>query len=159
MTFLRNSAMSIAVAAAAFGVYAQTDAEHAQHHPVEVAQKAPKAGASQSRSMAKESMAAMDSKIKFMREMHEKMMATKTPEERMALMDEHMKAMQEGMAMMDAKGSMGGMGAMMGMGSDAKKGGMPMDMASRQEMLEKRMEMMGTMMQMMMDRLPAPTAP
>jgi hypothetical protein len=35
-----------------------------------------------------------------MQEMHEKMMAARTPAERQALMADHMKAMQDGMAMM-----------------------------------------------------------
>jgi hypothetical protein len=109
-------------------------------------------------------MAAMDSQMKTMREMHEKMMAAKTPEERKALMADHMKAMQDGMSMMgkmDSMGAMTGMGdtkGMGGMGANAKKGGMSMDMMGHHEMMEKRMEMMTSMMQMMMDRLPPPSA-
>ena len=87
-------------------------------------------------------MAGMDTQMKAMREMHDKMMAAKTPEERNALMAEHMKTMQEGMTMMNGT-SPGGMGSMKG------------DMPARHQMMEKRMEMMQSMMQMMMDRLPA----
>ncbi len=47
-----------------------------------------------------EHMQAMDTKMKTMREMHEKMTKAKTPEERNALMAEHMKTMHEGMDMM-----------------------------------------------------------
>ena len=43
--------------------------------------------------------------MKAMDEMHQKMMAAKTPEEKKALMAEHMNTMQEGMKMM---GMMGG---------------------------------------------------
>jgi hypothetical protein len=74
----------------------------------------------------------MDSMMKSMHQMHDKMMAAKTPDERAALMKDHMKVMQEGMAMM---------GQMRG-------GGMSMD----PEMMGKRMDMMEMMMQMMMDR-------
>jgi hypothetical protein len=74
------------------------------------------------------------------------MMNAKTPEERNALMADHMKTMQGGMSMM------GGMG---GEGKDRMKGGMPSDMGTRQQMMEKRMDMMEAMMQMMMDRMPA----
>jgi hypothetical protein len=93
-------------------------------------------------------MAMMDTHMKSMREMHDKMARARTPEERNALMAEHMKLMQDGMAMMGGMGpggmrGMGGMGAMSG------------DMASHQQMMEKRMEMMQSMMQMMMDRMPA----
>jgi hypothetical protein len=73
-----------------------------------------------------------------MRDMHEKMMNAKTPEERNKLRAEHMKAMQDGMAMMGGM-SPGGMGA-------------------RQQMMEKRMDMMQMMMKMMMDQTPAAPA-
>ena len=164
MTNPRYIVLSLAIAAISFGVYAQTNAERAQHHPAEPAKTAPKAAAPKSTSMSKESMAAMDIKMKGMREMHEKMMAAKTPDERKALMGDHMKAMQDGMAMMgqmDTMGGMAGMGNMKGMGgmgADNKKGGMPMDMMGMHDMMQKRMEMMTSMMQMMMDRLPASPA-
>ena len=84
----------------------------------------------------------MDAQMKTMRDMQEKMMAAKTPEERNALMAAHMTAMKDGMAMMK------GMQGMQGM-----QGGT----ASPQQMMmmEKRMEMMQTMMEMMMGRMPA----
>ncbi len=90
-------------------------------------------------------MAMMDTHMKSMREMHDKMARARTPEERNALMAEHMKLMQDGMAMMGGMGpgGMRGMGAMSG------------DGAGHQQMMEKRMEMMQSMMQMMMDRMPA----
>lgn len=90
--------------------------------------------------LAKGAMPGMEAQMKMMSEMHDKMLAAKTPEERNALMAEHMKIMQSGISMM---GDMGP-GAMM-----AK----PDDMAARQGMLEQRMDMMQSMMQMMMDRM------
>jgi len=99
-----------------------------------------------------QSMAAMDMQMKTMREMHEKMMGAKTPQERSALMAEHMKAMQGGMAMM---GGMGGMGDMQGM---PKMQGMSAEMGAHHAMMAKRMEMMQTMMKMMMDRMPDATS-
>jgi hypothetical protein len=92
-------------------------------------------------------MAKMDMHMKTMREMHDKMMQAKSPEERNALMAVHMKQMKDGMAMMGGMGS-GGMAGMQG------KSPMTGDMAARQHMMEKRMEMMQSMMQMMMDRMP-----
>jgi hypothetical protein len=77
--------------------------------------------------------------------MHDKMMAASTPEERDALMAEHMKAMQGGMEMMKGMEPQG----MAGMQGNA---------TARSQMMEKRMEMMDSMMQMMMDRLPATPA-
>lgn len=161
MTNLRHTVLSVAIATASLGAFAQTAAEHTQHHPSEPAKKATKVVAPKAPAKAAESMAAMDIQMKAMREMHEKMMAAKNPEERKALMGDHMKAMQDGMSMMGKMGSMGamsGMGDMKGMGADAKKDGMSMDMMAHHDMMEKRMEMMTTMMQMMMDRLPTPAA-
>jgi hypothetical protein len=101
-----------------------------------------------------ERMSKMDAHMNAMREMHDRMARARTPEERNALMPEHMKLMQEGMAMMGGMGpgGMRGMGGMGGMGS------MSGDMAGHQQMMEKRMEMMQSMMQMMMDRMPATPA-
>ena len=118
--------------------------EHAAHHP---------------EATASMPMAAMDPRMKAMHEMHQKMMNAKTPEERQALMADHMKAMQDGMGMMkDMSGGMGGgmggkapMGGMSGM-SDGK--GMPADMAKHHQMMAQRMDMMQMMMEMMMDRMP-----
>ena len=113
-------------------------------------------------------MASMDTQMKAMQAMHDKMMAAKTPEERNALMGEHLKTMQDSMRMMN--GTADGMGGMMGdkmggMKGDMKgglkggmKGGLKGGMAARQQMMEKRLDMMQAMMQMMTDRLPATPA-
>ena len=76
------------------------------------------------------------------------MMAAKTPEERQALMDEHMKLMQDGMGMMRRWAQAWGIGGMQG-----GKTYLPTWPSHR--MMEKRMQMMESMMQMMLDRLPA----
>lgn len=119
------------------------------HHPEGAASTAKIAKPGASKAVVKESLNKMDTKMMAMHEMHEKMMAAKTPEERNALMADHMKAMQDGMSMMG------------GMGPDSKatmKGSMPSDPVARQQMMEKRMDMMESMMQMMMDRMPAAPA-
>jgi hypothetical protein len=76
-------------------------------------------------------------------------MAAKAPEEKKALMAEHMKTMQEGMKMM---------GMMDGVGTADMPGQKPMpgNMGQHHQMMEKRMEMMEAMMQMMMDQMPPP---
>jgi hypothetical protein len=74
---------------------------------------------------------AMDSRMNAMQEMHQKMVNAGTPAERQALMADHMKAMQGGMAMMKE---------MHAMHAGAGEGGMGM---------------MQTMMDMMADRMPA----
>ena len=107
-------------------------------------------GAAPANSMASpERMAAMDAQMKTMHDMHVKMKNAKTPEERQALMADHMKAMQGGMGMM--KG-MSGMGAMAG------QPGMPTDMAQHQKMMGEHMAMMQMMMDMMQQRMPAAPA-
>ena len=110
----------------------------------------PMGSASASPMATPDQMGKMDAQMKTMQAMHDKMMAAKTPEERSKLMVEHMKTMQDGMAMMEGM-SGSGMGTMKGMQ------GMGGDMATRHQAMEKRMEMMQTMMKMMMDRMP--TAP
>ena len=100
-------------------------------------------------------MAAMDPHMKAMQEMHQKMTNAKTPEERNALMADHMKAMQGGMSMMKGMGAMDGKGSMESMGAMADAKGMPTDMAMHHKMMEQRMTMMQMMMEMMMDRMPS----
>ena len=109
-------------------------------------------GSAQAGTMAShDHMAMMDAQMKSMREMHEKMMNAKTPDERNKMMAEHMKSMQGGMAMMGGMGGMGGMGDMKGMQGMQ---GMSGDMMAHHQMMAKRMEMMQMMMKMMMDRMP-----
>jgi hypothetical protein len=87
--------------------------------------------------------------MKMMQEMHQKMMGAKTPEERTAMMQEHMKAMQGGMGMMgQVKPGM----AMPEPGKPPMAAGMGMHRgmtACRMDMMDMKMTMM---MQMMMDR-------
>lgn len=105
--------------------------EHALHHPPD--------------RVAAPTAAGNEQQMKTMQDMHRRMAEAKTPDERAALMKDHMKAMEEGMAMMGRmRGGMMGSGQGMGDG----KTPMPMDPA----MMQRRMEMMEMMMQMMMDR-------
>lgn len=143
MISIRYTVLAAVAVSFSLAGYAQAPVDHAAHHPTASA-SAPDAGTAQGNPGAR-----MDEHMKRMREMHEKMMQAKTPEERSALMAEHMKLMQDGMAMM------GGMGArsMQGHGEKHGKGPMADDMAARHESMEKRMDMMQSMMQMMLDRM------
>ena len=96
-------------------------------------------------SMAQESMDKMDNEMKAMQEMHEKIMNAKNPEERKALMAEHLKAMQSGMMMMSDTSKMCSMEK-----SDAM---LHSEMITEHKMMEKRMQMMEAMMQMIVDRI------
>jgi hypothetical protein len=112
---------------------AKPEQDHAAHHPAGASAPASGVPAQPGKlQKAAAPSAAPDEGMKAMHEMHAKMMAAKTMEERQALMAEHMKAMQQGMAMM----------------SQMKKG--PGGTSS--EAMSKRMDRMEMMMQMMMDR-------
>lgn len=117
------------------------------HHPKAASTAATAPKSAPGNVLAKESVKKMDKQITDMRQMHEKMMNAKTTEERSALAGEHMKSMQDGMAMMGANAGTGGM-----------KAGISSDMAMHHQSMEKRMEMMEVTMQMMMDRLPPAAA-
>jgi hypothetical protein len=129
-SFLALTATAAALAGSAF---AQSNQDHDTHHPPGAS--APAAAA---RKAPPPSSTQIDKQMKSMQDMHEKMMAAKTPEERRALMADHMKVMKDGMAMM------GGMSA----GGGKSGTSMPMD----SDMMSMRMDMMQMMMQMMMDR-------
>jgi hypothetical protein len=105
--------------------------QHEAHHPA--AETAPKVDP-----------ARFEQQMKTMREMHQKMVAARTPAERTSLMKDHMKAMQDGMAMMGQKGG----GMPMHCGDMPSKPGGP----SVQKDMMQRMDMMEMMMQMMVDR-------
>ena len=97
-------------------------------------------------------MPSMEPRMKAMQDMHQKMKSAKTPAERQALMADHMKAMQGGMAMMKEMhgGMRGGMPGMSGMGEGKV---MPADMARRHQMMTDHMASMQMMMDMMSDRM------
>jgi len=142
MSHLRHTVLTFALATAAIGSWAQTAA---------TGQPSTRQTAPTTKAGNADQMAAMDSQMKVMREMHEKMVNAKTPEERNALMAEQMKTMQDGMAMMNMMGGAG-------MGRMQSQKPIPGNMNQRQQMMEKRMDMMQSMMQMMMDRMPVAPA-
>jgi len=123
------------------GSTAKQAEEHQAHHPA--AQTAPKVDP-----------AKFDQQMKTMQEMHQKMMAAKTPAERAALMKDHMKAMQDGMTMMGQMGDGEPMMGQKGVGMPMQGGdlsSMPGGASMRKDMIQ-RMELMEMMMQMMVDR-------
>ncbi|RFP15505.1 hypothetical protein D0T25_20195 [Duganella sp. BJB488] len=127
----KNIALACALIMSPMLAAAQDQPNHDAHHP---AASAPKQAAAKPAGPATK----IDAQMKHMQEMHEKMMSAKTPEERKALMGEHMKAMKDAMSMMNAPaGTMGG----------GKQG----DTNATQQ----QMGMMKMMMQMMMDRMEA----
>lgn len=108
------------------GAFAQTpkaEENHLAHHP---AGNVPVA--SVTATGATPSPEAFNQQIKAMQGMHQKMQTARTPAERAKLMEDHMRIMQSGMAMMglmrgvDA-GGMGGMGGMEGMEGMGGMGG------------------------------------
>ncbi len=139
MKLVRPLSLALAFIALSAPSWAAQHDQHKAHHP------AGSASAAAAKSMPRKTtpeMAQMANQRKAMQEMHDKVMAAKTPEDRNALMAEHMKAMQDGMGMMK------------GMSGMAGSKGPPADMAERQTMMEQRLDMMQTMMEMVADRLP-----
>ena len=120
-----------------------TAEDHIAHHPA---------------TSASAPAAEMDSPMKAMRDMRDKMINAKTPEERQALMADHMKAMQDGMQTMKSMGGMSGKGSMGSVGGKAPGKSMP-DMARHRQTMAQRMDMMQMMMEMMMQRTPDTAAP
>ena len=148
MNIARPHSLALAIVAAGSTALAAQHDQHKGHHP-EGSASAPASKATPSKTTPE--MAQMENQMKAMREMHNKVMATKTPEERSALMAEHMKTMREGIDMMKStRGT--------GIGGTTNSKGVPADMTQRQRLMETRMEMMQTMMEMMVDRLPQPPA-
>lgn len=85
---------------------------------------------------------ALQDRMKNMQAMRDKMSSAKLPAERQALMAEHMKAMHDGMESMKTMDGMQGMARA------------PMDLTQHQQQMETRMDMMQTMMEMLMQRMP-----
>ena len=138
MKFIHTLCLALVMTSLGTSAWAAGATQHDAHHPAGTT--------SASKSMAKKAssdMSAMNAQMKNMEEMHNKMMAAKTPEERTALMTENMKTMQDGMTMMKGMSS-GSMGDMKSMQKS--------DMTAHHQVMEKRMDMM----QMMMDRMPLP---
>jgi hypothetical protein len=141
----QTSAFCLAVIASSHAGAATPPDDHAAHHPAAAASQPAVDAGKYSAQMAR------------MQEMHQKMQAAKTPEERAALMKEHLQVMQGGMAMM---GQMPGCMAMhcrgMGTPPNRPKGAqktMPRDgMRAEHEAMHQRMDMMEMMMRMMLDR-------
>lgn len=117
----KTIALALALIISPMLAVAQDQPKHDAHHP---AASAP--------------ATKIDAQMKHMQEMHEKMMNAKTPEDRKALMGEHMKTMKDAMSMMN------GPAGTMGCG----KPGAP-------DATQQQMGMMKMMMQMMMDRMEA----
>ncbi len=121
------------------------------------AAKADEHAAHQAAAASSAAPAVMNDRMKDMQAKRDKMMNAKTPAERQALMDEHMKSMHEGMAMMKDMKGMGGMHGKAGAPGMSGPKDMPMDMSKHHQMMEMRMDMMQTMMEMMMQRMPGGT--
>lgn len=133
MKSLRTLIIALTAAVISTGIHAADAEDHSQHHPEYSSAKTVAKPAPQK---SKDQAMTMDEHMSAMRNMHEKMMNAKTPEERNALMAEHMKTMQKGMSMMNS---------MMGGEAAGKK--------TSREMMQKQMDMMQMMTEMMKDRM------
>jgi hypothetical protein len=159
---MKRTPLALFLTLAAVVVFAQpAQEEHSAHHPADGANAA---AAAQVPAPATPTAAKVSDQMKEMQDMHVRMQAAKTPAERRALMDEHMKTMQSGMEMMRQMG--GGGAPKMGAGMGGPAGGQspqantmgsaPMggaeSMMGMHAAMQGRMSMMEQMMQMMVDR-------
>lgn len=142
MKLAHSLLLALAISTMGAPAWAADADPHQAHHPAGTA-SAPAAKAMPGK--ARLDMARMDAQMKSMNEMHDKMLAAKTPQERDALATEHMKLMQESMTMINSMSP----GA-----TDIQKG----DMVWRHQTMESRMELMRGTMQMLIDRLLAAPA-
>ena len=147
----------------------KAEEDHSAHHPVgSTAPPATSATPVAAVDRPAPSPESVERQLKAMQDMHQCMQAAKTPAQRGALMDEHMKLMQSGMAMMgQLRGDAGGRRPMAGMGAGAMGMAPPTSRASpaappanagtqgvmgMHDRMESRVTMMEQMMQMMVDR-------
>jgi len=158
MNNIRLVVSSIILSSASVLAVAQTADEHNAHHP-ELSATGETFASAQTpvdpALLAKQ----MDAHMQTMHAFHEKLQKV-SPDERQALMSDHHELMQESMKMMRmASERMQGMGMMGGMHGQAAKNHSTESSAAHHTMMLKRMDMMQSMMQMMMDRMPAPNSP
>lgn len=140
MKTISSFALALAIAATATTAWPANDDQRSAKRPAAAASTpAENSPPGQSRTAA---MAGMAAHMKSMHDMHDKLMAARTPEERSALMPQHLKTMQDGMAMMKEMSSSGGRHFLKGNPTSI-------------QLMDRRMEMMEAMMEMMMDRVPA----
>jgi hypothetical protein len=164
---MRNITTSIFLSLAIGTAAAQVSQEdHSAHHP-------PGSPSAQSAAPAPTAGDAYADQMDRMRDIHRRLQAATTPQERQALMAEQMKLMHAGMEMMSRmQGAGAGAGMPMGMGmagaagsrpqsapatpqgpaTGPAPGGQPAGMMAMHASMERRMALMEQMMQMMVDR-------
>ena len=177
-TFLLTLSALILSSLASVALAQSTPDEHNAHHPADTLTTSQASAATSSLPAdITPLLKQMDTQMANMQQLHQKFQNANA-EERQALMAEHHTSMQEGMKlMMEASGQtqnmnmmgQGMMGSMMGQGmmgsmnnagTNAQAGAPGMQMMSgmmqHHELMTKRMDMMQSMMQMMMDRMDTP---
>src|SRR5690625_3877877 len=153
MSKFRLVVSSIILSSASALAVAHTADAHNPHHPNMNAARAQAYGASAWR------QSTLATHTQPLTAVHEKLQKAR-PQERQAMMSEHHELMQEGMKMMGmASAGMQGMGMMGNMHSQTTEDQSDAPSAAHHTMMLKRMDMMQSMMQMMMDRMPAPHSP
>jgi hypothetical protein len=102
-------------------------------------------------------MGQMDAHMERMQQLHLKLNNATTPEERQKLMADQRLGMHQGMAMMQAMPHDGS--TMSGVDAGMKgHPGKPVDQKVQMQMMERRMDMMQSMMQTMLDQQSAPVS-
>ncbi len=173
MKIFRLTLLALAFSSFASVALAQQASDHNAHHPADtLTQNEAPAQTSAKPVDAAPLLGQMDAQLANMQQLHQKFQNA-SPEERRTLMAENRTIMQEGMKLMgaasDRTGGMGmmgisgktGQGMMGGMnpGTDNQSAApgsqMTQGMMQHHELMSKRMDMMQSMMQMVVDRMDA----
>lgn len=169
MKLIHSITLSVVVFASAFACAVDQNDHQAHHDATAASSKVSKTDNSKAslvkpaahECMEKESMEKMDSQMKAMEEIHQKIMNAKTVEERKTYMAEHMKTMQGGMAVMNGMSKTcmapkADVAAVKNTDTEKKSDmtcDMHCEMKAHNNMMEKRLDMMEAMMQMVIDRI------
>jgi len=144
MTTVRHALIGIFVAMGSMAASAQHTDDEKSHHLVQSSKPPSQSKKNHSKAVAENKLVLMEAHMKDMQDMLDTMSSAKTPEERQALMDAHMKKIHQSRDMMKHMGGMCDMPAGKGMHKSA---------FARQHLMEIRMNMMESMMQLMMDHV------
>jgi len=147
MATVRHALIGIFVVMGSMCASAQHIDDEKSHHPIQSSKPPSQFKKNQAKAVAENKMVLMEAHMKDMQEMLDMldtMPSPNAPEERQMLMDAHMKKIHQSRDLMKNKGGM----------CDMQAGkGLHKSMFARQHLMEIRMNMMESMMQLMMDHV------
>lgn len=150
MTIAQQLALAVCLALCGSPTRASAQQEHERQAADTPHSQAPTGNCN---AQASDLMKRMDEHMIVMQRLHDRMARPRRAPFRQDLMSEHMKAMRDAMTILNAMRDATDEKATES-GPDASGPRIPCDIATRQRMLEKRLDLMQSIMQMMVDQLP-----